>query len=133
MKKLTFMFIISSLLSLSALHAQDPVIDDPLFPGCGEGNTNEVLDCAEMKMLQFVFSNLKHPDEALKAGIKGDVEAKFLVTTSGDIKNPSIVKGLGHGCDEEVLRIIGMMPKWVPGKENGAAKDMEAFITVKFK
>ena len=133
MKKLTLSLLATVLLAISSLQAQEPAIEYPLFPGCGEGKSNEVVDCAEMKMLQFIFSNLKHPEEAKKAGITGEIEAKFTVTLDGSIKSPSIVKGLGHGCDEEVLRLIGMMPKWVPGKENGAPKEIETYIYVKFK
>ena len=31
----------------------------------------------------------------------------------------SILQGIGYGCEEEAMRIIEMMPKWNPGKENG--------------
>jgi TonB family protein len=123
----------TSLITTANLSAQEPVILEPMFPGCGQAATTEELSCAEMKMMQFIFSNMRHPDEATKAGIKGDVDAKFTVTAAGDIKQGKIVKGLGHGCDEEVLRLIAMMPKWVAGKENGAAKDMDVEITIKFK
>jgi protein TonB len=133
MKKLTLSLLATVLFTISSLQAQDPVIEYPLFPGCGEGKSNEVVDCAEMKMLQFIFSNLKHPEEAKKAGVTGEIEAKFTVALDGSVKSPSIVKGLGHGCDEEVLRLISMMPKWVPGKENGAPKEIETYIYVKFK
>lgn len=131
MKKLSLSLLAAISMSLPSIYAQD--IQYPLFPGCGDGATNEIVDCAEMKMMQFIFSNLKHPDEAKKAGVTGEIEAKFTVTLSGEIKGASIVKGLGHGCDEEVLRLIAMMPKWVPGKEAGAQKEMEAYIYVKFK
>ena len=118
-------------LSLSQIQAQD--IIEPHFPGCDESNRASVLDCAEMKMKQFIFSNLKYPDAAKAAGVTGKVEAKFVVATDGSIKKPSIVSGLGHGCDEEVLRIIGLMPKWIPGTTDGKAEEMEYEITVLFK
>jgi len=132
MKKLTLTISAVLLLAATSLLAQDN-IQYPRFPGCSDENTIAAADCAEMKMMQFIFSNLRHPDEAKKAGVTGEIEAKFTVTLAGEIKNPSITKGLGHGCDEEVLRIIGMMPKWAPGKEAGAPKEMEAYIYVTFK
>jgi hypothetical protein len=27
------------------------------------------------------------------------------------------MKGLGHGCDEEVIRVLKNMPKWIPGED----------------
>lgn len=110
-------------------HSQAQDIE-PRFPGCADPLD---LDCAEMKMLQFVFSNLQHPESAKTAGVTGNVIAKFTVTAKGEVKNPSIVTGLGHGCDEEVIRILSMMPPWLPGEEAGAPKDMEYEISVKFK
>lgn len=109
--------------------AQAQEITEPRFPGCADKGD---LDCAEMKMLQFIFSNLHMPDAAKAAGINGAVKAKFMVTAKGEIKDPSILEGLGHGCDEEVVRIITMMPPWVPGEEDGTPKDMEYEISVKF-
>lgn len=110
--------------------AQAQEILDPRFPGCADKGD---LDCAEMKMLQFIFSNLHMPDAAKAAGIKGVVKAKFTINTKGEVKNGTILEGLGHGCDDEVLRIIGMMPPWLPGEEDGVAKDMDYEISVKFQ
>ncbi len=132
MKKLTLTLSAAFLLAVTSLLAQDN-IQYPRFPGCADEHTIAAADCAEMKMMQFIFSNLRHPDEAKKAGVTGEIEVKFTVTLAGEIKSPTITKGLGHGCDEEVLRIIGMMPKWMPGKEAGTAKEMEAYIYVTFK
>lgn len=132
MKKITLLAAFTCLFAAGAW-AQDPIIHDPLFPGCGSGNANEVLDCSEMKCMQFIFSNLKHPDAAVQAKVTGVVEVTFKVGLDGAIKDIKISKGLGHGCDEEVLRLMGMMPKWVAGTEDGAAKEMETFLEVKFK
>ncbi|MCP4439146.1 MAG: energy transducer TonB [Aureispira sp.] len=104
--------------------------DEPRFPGCSDA---EDVDCADMKMMQFIFSNLKHPEEAISAGVKGEVVVFFTVKASGDLAEISISEGLGHGCDEEVLRVIGMMPKWLPAEADGQAVDMEWEIGVTFK
>ncbi len=132
MKKVTLTTAFACLFAAGAW-AQDPVIHEPLFPGCGTGNSNEVLDCSEMKCMQFIFSNLKHPDAAVQAKVTGTVEVSFNISADGSVKDAKITKGLGHGCDEEVLRLISMMPKWVAGTENGAAKEMETFLEIKFK
>jgi TonB family protein len=132
MKKITLSAAFACLLAAAAW-AQEPVIYEPLFPGCGAGNSNEVLDCSEMKCMQFIFSNLKHPDAAVQAKVTGVVEVTFNIAIDGMVKDAKISKSLGHGCDEEVLRLLGMMPKWVAGTENGAAKEMQTYLEVKFK
>jgi protein TonB len=42
------------------------------------------------------------------------VVAKFVVEKDGSISTIEILKGLGHGCDEETVRVIKAMPKWKP-------------------
>lgn len=129
MKNLFTILLLLGSLGLSSAYAQDPL--EPRFPGCDDA---EDYDCADMKMLQFIFSNMKHPDEAKAAGVSGTVVVKFTVAADGSLNSPSIVEGLGHGCDEEVVRIVSLMPKWLPATDDGgAAVDMEWEIDVKFK
>lgn len=102
--------------------AQD---DEPRFPGCDDPTD---VDCADMKMMQFVFSNLNHPD----GNPGGEVVASFMVKASGEIANASIVESLTPDCDAEVLRIVNLMPAWLPAMADGAATDMEWELVVKF-
>jgi protein TonB len=46
---------------------------------------------------------------------------KFVVEKDGSIGNVEIIKGIGFGCDEEAARVIKLMPRWTPGKQNGRA------------
>lgn len=57
----------------------------------------------------FIKENLVYPEEALKQGVEGDVIIRFKVTGPGDVIEPQVVKGLGHGCDEEALRLVSML------------------------
>jgi protein TonB len=45
----------------------------------------------------------------------------FVVEADGSLSDIKIVKGLGYGCDEEVMRLIRQMPKWKPGTQRGKA------------
>lgn len=60
-------------------------------------------------MKEFVAKNLRYPEEARAAGIEGKVTVGYQVTDNGVVLNPHIIKGLGYGCDEEALRIIGLL------------------------
>lgn len=124
------MFINTVILILLGFVGANAQTDEPRFPGCSDAGD---VDCADMKMMQFIFSNLKHPDEAVSAGIKGEVVAVFTVKASGELADIKVTEGLGHGCDEEVIRVIGMMPNWLPAEADGQAVDMEWEIGVTFK
>ncbi len=58
---------------------------------------------------RFLTDNLSYPEEALQKGIEGDVYVKFSVNDLGVVLEAHIEKGLGHGCDEEALRLVRML------------------------
>ena len=58
---------------------------------------------------------------------------KFIINKEGNIINPQIVQGLGYGCDEEVIRVVKRMPRWIPGKQNGVNVSVYYTLPVQFK
>lgn len=79
----------------------------PTFPG-GEGEMNK-----------FIRENLKYPIVAQEAGISGRVTVRFVVTKTGEISEVTVLRGIDPSCDKEAVRVVKMMPKWIPGKQNG--------------
>ncbi len=67
------------------------------------------LDGGRDLLKKFIRENLQYPKEALERGIEGDVIIKYKVTGKGEVIEPEIVKGLGYGCDEEAIRLTGML------------------------
>jgi len=57
----------------------------------------------------FITSNLKYPQEALDHKVGGAVEVAYDVDGLGRIKNVNILTGVGHGCDEEVIRLVNLL------------------------
>jgi TonB family protein len=68
----------------------------------------------------YVKKELRYPKEALEAKIEGTVSVRYTVDYKGKVIETSIISGLGHGCDEEALRIIRSMQFRVP--EDGKIK-----------
>lgn len=106
----------------------------PRYPGCNDPNKpiEELEECSEVRLMQFIYSNLKYPDVAKSKKLTGNVTVKFTVEKDGKITNAKIDKGLGDGCDEEVMRLVQMMPAWVPGKHEGKTLDVDFILSVKF-
>lgn len=71
-------------------------------------------------MRTFVSTELKYPDDALQNKTEGTVHLRYSINRAGKTFNIKIVKGVGHGCNEEAKRIIGLftfdMPKNRAGK-----------------
>lgn len=80
------------------------------------------------EMYKFIGQNLRYPLEAHRQNIQGKVFAKFIIRKDGSTSDIKVLKGIGFGCDEEVVRIIGMLPKWNAGKQNG--KPVNVFFTM---
>lgn len=79
----------------------------PEFPG------------GEEALMQFLQKHMVYPERARTSGIEGRVVIGFVVNKNGEIDELRIQKGIGFGCDEEAMRVIGSMPKWKPGSTNG--------------
>ncbi|MDO1446367.1 TonB family protein [Rhodocytophaga aerolata] len=83
--------------------------------------------------VHFIANNLKTPKEARKAGVKGKVFVQFVVNKTGELEEVEILKGLGYGCDEEVIRVIKLTSgMWIPGKTEGMPVKVRMSLPVVF-
>ncbi|GAA0891777.1 energy transducer TonB [Fulvivirga kasyanovii] len=83
-------------------------------------------------LYKFINKKLKYPAQARRMGIEGTVYMSFVVDEKGNMVDIQIAKGIGAGCDEEVLRIFENPPKWNPGKQRGVPVKVRQMIPVKF-
>ncbi len=67
----------------------------------------------------FIANHTKYPDSAVEANIEGEVRCQFVISKAGKVTEAIIIKGLGYGLDEEVLRVINSMPDWKPAEMGG--------------
>ncbi|NIK74824.1 protein TonB [Thermonema lapsum] len=82
---------------------------------------------------RYLQENIRYPLEALENKIEGYVFVRFVVREDGYLVEPEITKGLGYGCDEEVLRVIKNAPPWKPGREGTQIFPVEMTIAVVFR
>lgn len=80
----------------------------------------------------YLQNNIQYPLEARKAGIQGIVYVTFVVEKDGTITGIKILKGIGGGCDEEVVRLISHMPKWSPGMQKGKPVRVQFNMPIRF-
>lgn len=84
--------------------------------------------------LQAYFAkNIKYPQKAINAEHQGKVFVTFVVTSSGQVDDVKLLKGIGYGCDEEAIRVVKAMPPWTPGKNGGRAVKVRMNIPIVFK
>ncbi len=103
----------------------------PVFSGCETDLDPE--ECSKKRLIDLLYNQIKYPIEAKKQRIQGVVYAKYIVRTDGSLTGIRIERGIGGGCDEEVLQFINLLPKYVPGTQDGKAVPVQITLPVKFK
>jgi protein TonB len=86
----------------------------------------------EEARIGFLQQNIKYPEEAKELGIQGKVFVTFVVEVDGAISDVRVLRGIGGGCDEEAIRVVKSMPKWVPGKQRGVPVRVQFNLPIKF-
>ena len=80
----------------------------------------------------FISENLRYPEAALESKIEGAVIVEYDISDDGSVYNPHVLKGLGYGCDEEAMRVIGLL-KYEKVKNRGVRVRMTTKTTIHFK
>ena len=111
----------------------------PRFPGCEDmaGTKKEKEKCAERKMLEFIYKNIKYPAIARENDVEGTCVIGFVINEEGAITDAKIVRDIGAKCGEEALRVIKLMnsmpQKWTPGKQRGRKVKVQFNMPIRFK
>lgn len=82
---------------------------------------------------EFLRSNTKYPAEAKENHTGGRVVVEFIIEKDGSISNIQVKKSVDPLLDEEAVRVIRSMPKWIPGKQNGETVRVRFLAPITFK
>lgn len=83
-------------------------------------------------LMKFLSENIKYPQLAKEGGITGKVFVTFVVEKDGSIGHVKVAREIGGGCGAEAVRVIKMMPKWSPGRQNGRPVRTSYTVPVSF-
>jgi TonB family protein len=81
---------------------------------------------------QYLESNIIYPDAARENKIEGRVTVEFYIETDGRLTGFTVVRGIGSGCDEELIRLIREGPKWIPTLRDSVPVRDKARVRLKF-
>ncbi len=86
-------------------------------------------------MQEFIKANLKYPEYEKKKQLEGIVYTRFIVQTDGSVQSAEILKTVegSKNFNQEVLRVIALMPKWIPGENQGVKVATYMTLPVVFK
>ena len=98
------------------------VEEQPEFPNGGVAGLSK-----------FLSSNIRYPEYCKKNGIQGRVVVSFVINKNGSTSDFQVVKSVNPYLDKEALRVLGLMPKWKPGKQRGVPVRVKFTIPISFK
>lgn len=99
----------------------DMVEQMPKFPG------------GQSALMQWLSTNMKYPKIAAENGIEGRVYVLFIVRSTGEITDIKVARSVDPLLDQEAIRVIGSMPKWIPGKQGGEAVNVRYTMPLTFR
>ena len=99
----------------------DIVPQMPQFPGGQEA------------LMQFLVDNVNYPEVARKKKIEGRVVVQFIVEKDGSIGEQKVLRSVHPVLDAEAMRVVNIMPKWVPGMIDGKPARVKYALPVTFK
>ena len=103
----------------------DPIIDfvqkAASFPG------------GEAELMKFLGKELQYPQIAVENRIQGRVYIQFVVNKDGTIQDVTLAKSVDNSIDQEALRVVKKMPKWIPAQQNNAACRSRYILPILFR
>ena len=103
------------------------VEDMPRFRGCTDKK------CTAEEIFKHIAENITYPPKAKNYGIYGKVFVSFIVGKSGKIINVKVSRGVDKYLDAEALRVVKLLPNFIPGKQRGKAVNVQYTIPISFQ
>lgn len=108
----------------------------PIFESCKKEKKDIQRDCVVNFINAHIEKNLKYPEEAKKVNVESKVFCTFIIDEKGKIiiteakgKPTSFKKAF----ENEAIRVLSLLPKFIPAKHNKKIVKVQAHYTVEFK
>ena len=102
-------------------------------PSQKAGETLASFPGGEMKMFKFLMDNIKYPEAAANDSIQGKVAVGFQVGADGKLSDIKVVKSVSPALDEEAVRVVRLMPDFIPARKDGVAVESSYVIPISFR
>ena len=121
------------------LKAKEALVTEPVKP---KEEENKVFDVVEQMpsfpggmaaLMAYLQKNIKYPPVAEENGIQGRVVCSFVVERDGSVTDIKVAKSVDPSLDKEAVRVVGAMPRWIPGKQNGQSVRVKYTLPVTFR
>ena len=93
----------------------------PQFPG------------GDQALLKFLSSHINYPPMAAENNVQGKVQLQFVVEKDGRVGEVKVIRSVDKDLDKEAVRVVKLLPKFTPGRQNGQPVRVWYTLPVQFK
>jgi len=85
-------------------------------------------------LMNFLKENIQYPEWEKQNDIQGTVYVSVIITKEGKVTKPKILRSVNgsKNFDTEVLRVINLMPDWIPGEIQNKKVDVQFNLPIRF-
>ncbi len=107
-----------------------------------KGDSDEVFQVVEKmpqfpggmgELMNYLTKNVKYPKAAMEDSIQGRVIVQFVISKTGKVTNPSIMRSVSPELDAEAIRVVSSMPLWTPGEQKGVPVNVQFTLPIQFR
>ena len=140
-----FIFFFITIFASSTLNAQintskvyRNVETMPVFPTCNATtNHDDRKACTDIELMKYVKQNIHYPDTTGDHNMSDLIIVEFVVSKTGHIIKPKIVKDIRGGYGSEIIRVLNKMNDdgivWIPGRKEGQNVMVRQIVSMRFK
>ena len=93
---------------------------EPSFPG------------GETALKKFITENTRYPQISRDNGVEGIILVGFIVMTDGSLNNVKVIRFVDPDLESEALRVVALMPAWIPAQKDGAPIEAPSKVEIPF-
>ena len=101
-------------------------------PATGDGSGIYKYGSGVSNPVPIVQTTPSYTDDAIKAKVQGVVWLQAIIRKDGSVDSFKVLRGLGHGLEEQAIQEIATNWRFRPGTLNGNPVDVLATIEVQF-
>lgn len=107
----------------------------------GKGYDDEIFQVVEsmpkfpggdIELQRYLARTITYPINARNNGMQGRVYISFVVEVDGSITNIVLLRGVCEDINNEALRVVRKMPKWIPGTQKGKPVRVQFNLPIRF-
>lgn len=84
-------------------------------------------------LMKWIGKEIRYPSIAQEMNIEGKVIVQFVIGRDGSVRDVQVIRSVDPSLDQEAVRVVKAMKKWIPGRQRGEAVSVRFTLPISFK